>query len=116
MEIELAPLPCTHEPGRREHELPSHNFNPAPDDHERGIPRADGGIHAWLFLAACFMVEALVWGFPFTFGLFQQYYSEHEPFASQGNVAVVGTCSMVCSSSLLFLSFCRRFGYSTRQC
>lgn len=26
------------------------------------VPRADGGKEAWLFLAACFVVEALVWG------------------------------------------------------
>ena len=27
-----------------------------------GLPRVDGGKDAWLFLAACFMIEALVWG------------------------------------------------------
>lgn len=26
------------------------------------LPPADGGADAWLFLAACFMIEALVWG------------------------------------------------------
>jgi hypothetical protein len=26
------------------------------------IPRADGGRDAWLFLAACFVFEALIWG------------------------------------------------------
>ena len=26
------------------------------------LPQADGGRDAWLFLAACFVVEALVWG------------------------------------------------------
>lgn len=26
------------------------------------LPRADGGKDAWLFLAAAFMVETLVWG------------------------------------------------------
>jgi hypothetical protein len=26
------------------------------------LPQADGGKDAWLFLAACFVVEALVWG------------------------------------------------------
>ena len=33
---------------------------------ERGqafsLPEADGGRDAWLFLAGCFMVEAMVWG------------------------------------------------------
>jgi hypothetical protein len=26
------------------------------------IPRADGGRDAWLFLAGCFVFEALIWG------------------------------------------------------
>jgi hypothetical protein len=30
--------------------------------HEFQLPPADGGKDAWLFLAACFIIEALVWG------------------------------------------------------
>lgn len=26
------------------------------------LPKADGGKHAWLFLAGCFCIEALTWG------------------------------------------------------
>lgn len=33
-----------------------------PGQHEFSLPQADGGKGAWLFLAACFIVEALVWG------------------------------------------------------
>ena len=29
---------------------------------EFSLPEADGGKEAWLFLAGCFMVEAMVWG------------------------------------------------------
>lgn len=32
------------------------------------LPPADEGKDAWLFLAACFVIEALVWGFPFSYG------------------------------------------------
>ena len=37
------------------------------DDHEItctefSLPQADGGKDAWMFLAACFMLETLVWG------------------------------------------------------
>lgn len=28
----------------------------------QSLPRVDGGKQAWLFLSACFMIEALVWG------------------------------------------------------
>lgn len=58
------------------------------------IPRADGGRDAWLFLAACFVFEALVWGFPFSFGVFQSYYSTHAPFSNDHRgIAAIGTCS-----------------------
>jgi len=33
------------------------------DGHEmQSLPPVDGGKDAWLFLAACFMIEGLVWG------------------------------------------------------
>ncbi|KAF2877389.1 major facilitator superfamily domain-containing protein [Massariosphaeria phaeospora] len=58
------------------------------------LPPTDGGKDAWLFLLACFMLEALIWGFPASYGVFQEYYSTHEPFAGSGNIAVVGACAM----------------------
>ncbi|RHZ61288.1 hypothetical protein CDV55_104257 [Aspergillus turcosus] len=65
-------------------------------DHEQDqqLPPMDGGKDAWLFLAACFMIEALIWGFSFAFGIFQDYYSAHEPFQGSSNIAIIGTCSM----------------------
>jgi hypothetical protein len=61
----------------------------------KSLPPMDGGMNAWLFLAACFVMEALVWGFAFTYGVFQAYYSEIPEFKNTGNIAVVGTCAMV---------------------
>ena len=46
-------------------DLPSVEYNKeetstiSPDS---ALPTVDGGKDAWLFLAACFVVEALVWG------------------------------------------------------
>jgi hypothetical protein len=40
------------------------------------------------------MLEALVWGFPSVFGVFQEYYRTHAPFAGSDSIAVVGTCAM----------------------
>ncbi|KAK0630770.1 major facilitator superfamily domain-containing protein [Bombardia bombarda] len=57
------------------------------------LPPVDGGKDAWLFLAACFVLEALVWGFPFAFGIFQSYYSITAPFAGANNIAIIGTCA-----------------------
>lgn len=84
--------------------------------HEFSLPPTDSGKDAWLFLLASFMMEAFVWGacspiniqgapyvltigcdlgFPFAFGVFQNYYSTHEPFAGSSQIAVIGTCAMV---------------------
>ncbi|KAJ5537804.1 hypothetical protein N7494_007283 [Penicillium frequentans] len=62
-------------------------------DHGK-LPPMDGGMNAWLFLAACFVMEALVWGFAFTYGVFQEYYNSIPEFKNNGNIAVVGTCAM----------------------
>ncbi|KAF2125172.1 MFS general substrate transporter [Dothidotthia symphoricarpi CBS 119687] len=65
-------------------------------EHDEGfsLPPTDGGKDAWLFLFACFMLEALIWGFPASYGIFQEYYTHNEPFAGSNNIAVVGTCAM----------------------
>ncbi|KAF3058451.1 Monocarboxylate transporter 14 [Daldinia childiae] len=78
---------------------------------EFSLPPVDGGKDAWLFLAACFAIEALVWGFPFSFGVFQDYYSTHEPFAGSPNVAVIGTCAMgiMYLTCPLMMGLCRIF-------
>jgi len=81
---------------------------------EFSLPPVDRGKEAWLFLAACWAVEALVFGeylparshpssgltreqpgFGFSFGVFQDFYSNHEPFASSGNITIIGTTTMV---------------------
>lgn len=45
--------------------LPSQDIEPAnvdEDEQPTGVPPADGGRGAWMFLAGCFVFEALVWG------------------------------------------------------
>ncbi|KAM0255031.1 hypothetical protein ACHAQJ_006179 [Trichoderma viride] len=63
-------------------------------DQGYSLPPADTGKDAWLFLAACFVMEAMVWGFPFAFGIFQDYYRTHEPFEGSSQTAIIGTCAM----------------------
>jgi hypothetical protein len=58
------------------------------------LPPADRGTEAWLFLASCVMLEALCWGFPSIFGLFQNYYTSHAPFAGSDNIPIIGTCAL----------------------
>lgn len=49
---------------------------------------------AWLLPASCVVLEALVWGFPSTFGVFASYCSSNEPFAGPTNIPVIGTCAL----------------------
>ncbi|KAL8894805.1 MAG: hypothetical protein Q9192_004043 [Flavoplaca navasiana] len=58
---------------------------------ERQLPPADGGIAAWKFLFAAFMIEALLFGFPLNYGVFQNYYFTHPPFEGNANLSTVGT-------------------------
>lgn len=87
---------------------------------EPSLPPVDRGKDAWLFLAACWVVEAVTFGdllpklchapprgftealltrgtlgFGFSFGIFQDYYSSHEPFSSSKSIAVIGTTTSV---------------------
>ncbi|KAJ5369207.1 uncharacterized protein N7496_008967 [Penicillium cataractarum] len=62
--------------------------------YEHNLPAVDGGMQAWLFLTASTVLEALVWGWADAFGIFQDYYSVHEPFKVSENIAVIGTCGM----------------------
>ncbi|KAK1773914.1 major facilitator superfamily domain-containing protein [Copromyces sp. CBS 386.78] len=50
-------------------------------------------------------------GFPYSFGVFQDYYSTHPPFSSSSNLAVIGTCSMgiMYLDIPLIMAFFRRF-------
>ncbi|KAH7378724.1 major facilitator superfamily domain-containing protein [Pyrenochaeta sp. MPI-SDFR-AT-0127] len=58
------------------------------------LPSADGGKDAWLFLAAGFVSEIMVWGFPWSYGIFQDYYSTSLPFAGSSGIPAIGTSAM----------------------
>ncbi|KAF2173734.1 hypothetical protein M409DRAFT_62010 [Zasmidium cellare ATCC 36951] len=65
------------------------------------LPRADGGKDAWLVLAGVFALESVVWGFPFSFGVFQEYYASHEPFSKDSSTtAAISTTA----SGIMYLS------------
>ncbi|KAI0115574.1 major facilitator superfamily domain-containing protein [Nemania sp. FL0031] len=58
---------------------------------EQELAPIDGGAAAWRLLCAAFVFEALLWGFPLSFGVFQEYYSQVPEFAGNRYVSVVGT-------------------------
>lgn len=58
---------------------------------EQALAPVDGGSAAWRLLCATFVFEALLWGFPLSFGVFQEYYSKTPEFAGNRYVSIVGT-------------------------
>ncbi|RDI77290.1 hypothetical protein Vi05172_g12708 [Venturia inaequalis] len=52
---------------------------------------ADGGPAAWRILIAAVILESLLWGFPLSFGVFQNYYACLPQFENNQNIPVVGT-------------------------
>lgn len=55
----------------------------------------------------------IILGYAFAFGVFQDYYSATEPFKGSGNIAVIGTCAMVCAALISNLS---RANYVSGSC
>ena len=75
------------------------------------LPPVDGGLQAWLLLAGCFVINVLIWGFAFSFGVLQEYYTTHEPFSAQpGGIATIGTVA----TGLMYLMMPVYFGVLQR--
>ncbi|OQO11351.1 hypothetical protein B0A48_05607 [Cryoendolithus antarcticus] len=74
-------------------------------------PRADGGKEAWRVLIVAFVFEALLWGFPLSFGVFQQYYSRLPEFQDSAFISVIGTLASGLSylAAPVMISVVRRF-------
>ncbi|KAH9951079.1 MFS general substrate transporter [Amylocystis lapponica] len=72
------------------------------------LPPVDGGKKAWIFCASSFVLELMVWGFSFSYGIFQNFYTSHPPFQDDSFVAIsaVGTtCIALQYATAIFLSF-----------
>jgi MFS family permease len=60
-------------------------------DQTPALPAIDGGLAAWRLLLAAFVFEALLWGFPLSFGVFQDYYSHIPAFKDSAYISAIGT-------------------------
>ncbi|KAB8301026.1 hypothetical protein EYC80_002949 [Monilinia laxa] len=92
------------------------------DDPERVYQQllpVDGGPAAWRLLIAAFIFEAILWGFPISFGVFQDYYFTLPQFStSKSKIALIGTISQgLCYlGAPLSASLTKRFTrYQTHQ-
>ncbi|CCO32562.1 hypothetical protein BN14_06624 [Rhizoctonia solani AG-1 IB] len=68
----------------------------SPEHEGLSLPPVDKGFAAWSFVAAAFMLETLVWGFGFTYGVFQEYFLRHRTFgdASEAAIGAAGTVAL----------------------
>ena len=64
---------------------------PIAEDTSPSIPPPDKGWPAWRILLSFFVFEALLWGFPLSFGVFQNYYSTLPAFSGDSRITIVGT-------------------------
>ncbi|KAJ7256824.1 major facilitator superfamily domain-containing protein [Mycena haematopus] len=75
---------------------------------ESALPPVDKGLGAWSFLAAAFIVVAIVWAFPNAYGVFLDAYLQDPRYASQKNAGsllpLIGTLSsriIYCSGTVI---------------
>ncbi|KAJ7601155.1 MFS general substrate transporter [Mycena floridula] len=108
--IELAPQNSDHPRAES-----SRNAAVTPISSDLDLPRnesslapVDGGFGAWSFLAAAFIVESVIWGYPTAFGIFLDAYLKDATFASQKHATIllplignVATGLMYCSGVAL---------------
>ncbi|KAH7322170.1 major facilitator superfamily domain-containing protein [Rhizoctonia solani] len=68
----------------------------SPEHEGLTLPPVDKGFAAWSFVVAAFVLETLVWGFGFTYGVFQEYFLHHRTFgdASEAAIGAVGTVAL----------------------
>jgi hypothetical protein len=84
--------------------------DPAPPDEgarpneAQSLPPHDGGAAAWRLLLSAFVFEALLWAFPLSFGVFQNFYSQLPRFKDDSLVAVIGTVASGLASGLTYMA------------
>ncbi|KAG9519652.1 MFS general substrate transporter, partial [Aureobasidium melanogenum] len=61
------------------------------DERTPHLPPIDGGLQAWVILLSAFTFEAILWGFPLSFGIFQEYYSTLPQFENNKYITYIGS-------------------------
>jgi hypothetical protein len=73
------------------------------EEEEKSLLPTDGGHAAWRFMIGAVIIDAVIWGFPLNFGVFQNYYTSHEPFRGNSYISMIGTFATVrCENAFNF--------------
>lgn len=87
--------------------------------HVQSLPPMDRGRKAWTFCLSAFILEVIVWGFGFSYGIFQDYYTSHPPFNKNSPVAIAAVGSVALAiqygEGLLLSLFFRRYPDYTKR-
>lgn len=81
------------EDGNTDEEMPSQFI--------AALPPVDGGRQAWSFLAAATILETLIWGVPYTVGIFHEYWTS-TIFEGQGEGLI--TLAATLQTGLMYMS------------
>ena len=54
-----------------------------------------GILHCFASVSSEVTANRSISGLPYSYGVFQKYYSDHEPFSSQTGIAAIGTSGLV---------------------
>ncbi|KAF9267456.1 MFS general substrate transporter [Marasmius fiardii PR-910] len=76
-----------------------------PDDQDVSLHPTDHGFHAWAYLMSAWVLDLLIWGLPFTYGVFLDFYkTEVFPAASPGLIALPGSlCNGILYLSTIYI-------------
>ncbi|KAI3607739.1 mfs monocarboxylate [Moniliophthora roreri] len=78
------------------------------------LPPTDSGFHAWAYLMSAWVLDFIIWGLPFTYGVFLDFYLSSDPFfinSASGLIALAGSlCNgILYLSSLILLPVISRY-------
>ncbi|KAK0195059.1 MFS general substrate transporter [Armillaria mellea] len=82
------------------------------------LPPMDHGFDAWAYMISAWLIELLVWSYPFSYGVFLNYYSSHEfKDSSSTLLALVGSLStgLIYLSSIVILPIITRYPARKKQ-
>ena len=114
-ELEHLPLPVAVSRSAGNDLAPTDD-EPQPNE-TQSLPPYDGGIAAWRLLLSAFVFESLLWGFPLSFGVFQNYYSQLPQFKNNAFVSVIGTVAsgLTYMAAPIIIPFIKRFARWRRR-
>jgi hypothetical protein len=74
----------------------------SPINYIEALPPVDGGCQAWSYLVAATILETLIWGIPYTVGIFHEYWTS-TLFKGQGGEGVI-TLASTLQTGLMYMS------------